>query len=315
MRKFSLIFILLGLLTISSKSENNNPTELGTVNWLRSYDEAIARSKTENKPVLILFQEVPGCSTCRNYGQNVLSNPLLVEAIEEYFIPLAIYNNKGGADAKILKMYNEPSWNNPVVRIVNTQGKDIVKRVGSNYSKQGLYTAMNNALESYKITPSPYFKLLGLELSSTNSPSVKETYYQMYCFWSGESHLGNKEGVLTTEPGFMSGHEVVKVKYDETKISKQELDLYASKASCSPIEKGNNYRIDKDPQYYLKNSKYKYLPLSDIQKTKINSALKLKQDASIYLSPKQKSWLNQTKHKELLYALDIEKAWEKLSNL
>lgn len=314
MKKFSLIFILIGFLTINSKSENNNPTELGTVHWLRSYNEAIAKSKTEKKPVLILFQEVPGCSTCRNYGQNVLSNPLLVEAIEEYFIPLAIYNNKGGADAKVLKMYNEPSWNNPVVRIVNAEGKDIVKRVGSNYSKQGLYSAMNNALENYRITPSPYFKLLGLELNSSNSPSVKETYYQMYCFWSGESHLGTKEGVLATEPGFMSGHEVVKVKYDEAKISKEELDLFASKASCSPIKKANNYRVDKDPQYYLKNSKYKYLPLSAIQKTKINSALKLKQDASIYLSPKQKLWLNQAEPKEPLYAIDFEKAWDKRSS-
>ena len=47
---------------------------------------------------MLLFQEVPGCSTCRNYGHNVLSHPLMVEAIESLFVPLAIFNNKEGKE-------------------------------------------------------------------------------------------------------------------------------------------------------------------------------------------------------------------------
>ena len=34
--------------------------ELGKVNWLRSYETAVAQSKKQQKPLLILFQEVPG---------------------------------------------------------------------------------------------------------------------------------------------------------------------------------------------------------------------------------------------------------------
>ncbi|MEM7087739.1 MAG: thioredoxin family protein, partial [Bacteroidota bacterium] len=67
----------------------NQDEELGKVSWYRDYDQAIQQAKKQNKPVLILFQEVPGCATCRNYGHNVLSNPLMTEAIENEFIPLA----------------------------------------------------------------------------------------------------------------------------------------------------------------------------------------------------------------------------------
>ncbi len=37
-----------------------NPRELGKVAWLRDYHKAMARSKKINKPVFLLFQEVPG---------------------------------------------------------------------------------------------------------------------------------------------------------------------------------------------------------------------------------------------------------------
>ena len=75
----------------------------------RDYDKALA----------VAAKEVPGCSTCRNYEHTVLSHPLMVEAIESLFVPLAIFNNKGGKYKKILGQYGEPSWNNPDVRIVD----------------------------------------------------------------------------------------------------------------------------------------------------------------------------------------------------
>jgi len=38
----------------------NQPVELGTVNWKRDLDEAVSASKQKEKPIAILFQEVPG---------------------------------------------------------------------------------------------------------------------------------------------------------------------------------------------------------------------------------------------------------------
>jgi cytochrome oxidase Cu insertion factor (SCO1/SenC/PrrC family) len=55
---------------IIEKITEPQPEELGKVKWLRNYDQAIAQSDKNGKPVLILFQEVPGYSTCRNYGNN-----------------------------------------------------------------------------------------------------------------------------------------------------------------------------------------------------------------------------------------------------
>lgn len=52
--------------------------ELGDVMWLRDHDRGLALAAEQNKPVLLLFQEVPGCSTCVRFGQDVLTHPLVV---------------------------------------------------------------------------------------------------------------------------------------------------------------------------------------------------------------------------------------------
>ena len=36
------------------------PVELGRVDWLRDFDVALKRSKETTKPILLVFQEVPG---------------------------------------------------------------------------------------------------------------------------------------------------------------------------------------------------------------------------------------------------------------
>ena len=283
--------------------------ELGEVNWLRDYESALAQSKAEGKPVLILFQEVPGCATCRNYGNNVLSHPLIVDAIENEFVPLAIFNNKGGKDRQVLEHYGEPTWNNPVVRIVDAKGADVISRLSGRYSAVSLVSHMSLALKGQGIGVPAYLSLLQQELEGSQGDTA---YYQMYCFWSGESALGAAEGVVETEPGFMNGAEVVKVKFDPEVISKRDLDKVADKASAKYVTNVSKFREDRDPQYYLKHSPYKYLPLAEIQKTKINAALVAKQDPSVYLSPSQLSWLSTKDLNKSLYDQPLEKAWKLL---
>lgn len=292
----------------------NQDKELGKVSWYRDYETATKIAKKEKKAVLILFQEVPGCATCRNYGHNVLSHPLMVEAIENLFVPLAIYNNKGGKDKQILKKYNEPSWNNPVVRIVNAQGVNLIDRLANDYSAVALHKAMKNVLEKTN-TPIPtYFNLLGAELITSKSGKIAETYFKMHCFWTGEKQLGKLNGVLSTKSGFINGSEVVKVTYDKDIISESKLSNYANKNNCQPIKNKGNYKLSaKDLNYYLQHSNYKYLPLTELQKTKINSALGNNKSATKYLSPKQKVWLSQfssekTKHK-ILFDKNFTTAW------
>jgi len=270
--------------------------ELGDVHWYRDYETGLKIASKENKPVLILFQEVPGCATCRNYGSNVLSHPLIVETIENYFVPLTIFNNKRGKDLDVLTTYNEPTWNNPVVRIVNGKGKDIVKRVSGNYSEAGLVDAMmEGIIQSGELVPE-YLSLLYQELSSNQS----ECYLSMYCFWTGEKEIAKIPGVVTTQAGFMNGREVVKVSFDENKTNAKKIKKVASKKNCGDdlYLKNNDYRIDRESKYYLRHSKLQYVPMTIAQATKINSALGEGTDPINYLSPQQIKWYREIEKKK-----------------
>ncbi|QEG24422.1 hypothetical protein MFFC18_43410 [Mariniblastus fucicola] len=57
-----------------------------------------------------------------------MTNPLLVEAAEELFVPVLIYNNHKGSDEKLLKHFEEPAWNNPVVRYLDAKEQDLIPR-------------------------------------------------------------------------------------------------------------------------------------------------------------------------------------------
>lgn len=306
-----LLVVSSALFAQQRTNPKNQDEELGNVAWLRDYDTALSLSQKEGKPVLILFQEVPGCATCRNYGHNVLSNPLLAEAIENEFIPLAIFNNKGGKDAKILKKYNEPSWNNPVVRIVDASGDNLVRRVASDYSAKGLYNAMLVSLKENGNNIPEYVNLLGKELTATN---IKEKTYKMYCFWTGEKQLGSQEGVITTQAGFQSG-EVVKVTYDANTTNGEALDAFAKKNKMVPVANGKFRWSEKDEDYYLQHSEYKYLPLSPLQRTKINAALGSRQNPEKYLSPKQAAWIRNLSSigKETRFNKDFGLAWASIN--
>lgn len=132
---------------MSRDTPPDNPVELGAVHWLRDLEQGLAQSRQTGKPVLILFQEVPGCGNCTRYGSVTLSNPRIVEAIETAFVPVCIYNNQGGKDALALKRFGEPSWNNPVVRIVRADGSDLTPRMTNFRSSWEIVHGMRRALE------------------------------------------------------------------------------------------------------------------------------------------------------------------------
>ncbi len=327
----NIIFLVVNIISTSNLS--NNPEELGKVNWIRDYDQALERSMNEDKAVFILFQEVPGCSTCKNYGNNVLSHPLIVEAIEDNFIPLVIYNNKGGKDAKVLQKFNEPSWNNPVVRVVNSKGKNIVPRLSGNYSALGITNTIINSMLANNMIAPEYLHLLAEELSLNNG-QLKESYVSMYCFWTGEKVIGNIEGVAETEAGFMDGREVVRFKYNPEIVDYNDILSTANKAKCADrvytndsserkhakkttgyeAHKTSAYRKDRTPKYYLANTVFQYLPLTKLQAQRINTALGSGKSAEEYLSPRQLTLYefigkNKSKRWATLYDQNFEKSW------
>jgi hypothetical protein len=288
MKYYTLYLVIIDLLFFNCCFSQNN--ELGNVLWKRDYSEAINLSKLEKKPIFILFQEVPGCSTCKNFGNEIVSHPLVVEAIETYFIPLAIFNNKAGDDAVVLKKFNEPSWNNPVCRIIDAEGKDLVKRGDGLYTLKSFVPFLNMAIfKTNRLIPH-YLTLLEEEVIANK----QELVLQMYCFWTGEKELGDLHGVIKTEPGYNNGAEVVKVNYDQNKITKESLTAAAKEKNVADKIHNDytNYKVDKDIHYYLKNSKYNVVPMTAIQATKINSLIGKGESIERLLSPRQKNILN-----------------------
>lgn len=296
------VFSLM-LLTLSSPQ---TPPELGTVHWHRDYAAAQQRAKTEGKPLLILFDEVPGCQTCVRYGQSVLSHPLLVEAAETAFVPVAVYNNVGGADRKVLNRYREPTWNNPVVRIVTANEKPLTSRLAGDYSQHGLAKAMRQSLQAAGRPVPSYLSHLEADLAPKYTARV---VLSMYCFWSGEACLTGVSGVVSTRPGFMEGREVVEVTYDERATSLSEVLKAAKSRGCADhvfVKKDDQLAVakavfkdrastsrsrfrysEKDDKYHLANSAWRYVPMTPRQAQVLNASLARGRAATDILSPRQ----------------------------
>lgn len=125
----------------------NNPIEVGDVRWGRDFDAASDKSAQTGKPLLVLFQEVPGCSGVQKFGREVLTNRLLVKAIENEFIPVLICNNRQGTmDQKLLKRFQEPAWNYQVIRFFNAAGFEVIPRKDRVWTTSGVAARMIEAL-------------------------------------------------------------------------------------------------------------------------------------------------------------------------
>ncbi len=295
----------------------DQPEELGRVAWLRDLQEGQKEAAKSGKPILILFQEVPGCSNCTRYGNVTLSHPLVVEAIESFFVPVCIYNNKGGKDGEALKKFNEPSWNNPVVRIVDKDYKDLVLRMDNFRSSSQLVTGMRLVLEKQgKIVPQ-YLELLEEELLARES-GLETLTFSMYCFWSGEKAFGKIKGVIETEPGFQEGKEVVRVVFSPKITNKSELEKGSKTAGTTACAKNDGFRLDREPKYYLLQKDYRHIPMTTLQACRVNAALGEGQIPDQYLSSRQinrlKAIRNNPKksYPNMIGRKDLVKAWDEL---
>jgi len=156
-----LIMILLACLMMAlSVAANENPIEVGSINWGRDLDNALKISLETGRPVFLLFQEVPGCSGCQDFGRTVLTDPLIVKAIENEFIPVLVYNNRAGEDHKLLERFNEPAWNFQVIRFLNADGRDIIPRKDHVWTVRQLASRMIEALKAVNRQPPKYLQPL-----------------------------------------------------------------------------------------------------------------------------------------------------------
>lgn len=288
--------------------------ELGDVMWLRDHDRGLALAAEQNKPVLLLFQEVPGCSTCVRFGQDVLTHPLVVELIADRFVPVAIFNNHPGSDSEALRRYDEPSWNNPVVRFLGPDGSELLPKLADRYDALGLYEKIIAVLDKLGQDVPVYFRLLGRDLLVEYGLS-KSVTYATPCFWSGETSLAQHPAVITTDAGWVDGKEVVQVQFNPGEVSRADLDAYAQAEGFNPINSGG-FELDREPQFYLRKSAVRHLPLTPAQCTRINLAVPYSEPLADVLSPQQRTWLAnprlQRASGDEAYRQDIRQSWPSL---
>lgn len=264
-----------------------NPEELGAVHWERDYEKGLEAGRQTNKPLFILFQEVPGCSNCTRFGREILSHPLVVEAIESHFIPVCIYNNKKGKDADVLKQYGEPAWNNPVVRIVDSKNQtDLTPRMPDFQSAHAIVEGMGNALLKSGVEIPQYLQLLEAEFLGRET-GLETATLSMYCFWSGEGAIGKIPGVVSTLPGFQNGREVVQVQFDPSVVDKNTVKKMSASAGTTLCADNAGFRPDKEPKYYLAQTHYRFVPMIEIQAARANSLIGNGQSPDSVLSPRQ----------------------------
>ncbi|MGI9014346.1 MAG: VPGUxxT family thioredoxin-like (seleno)protein, type 2 [Phycisphaerales bacterium] len=309
---FSLALLAIPVVTMyaTSSPRTDGPTELGTVDWLRDFDVAMELAQRETRPVLVLFQEIPGCATCVDFGRLSLSHPLLVEAIETEFIPLAIHNNKSGPDAEVCARFNEPSWNFPVVRFLADDASDIIAREERVWTSGPLAARMIQALETAGQPVPGYLEVVAAEESGASR--AETAVFAMDCYWEGEARFGSVDGVLATRAAWQDGLEVVEVTFDVETLSFTELAKHGQEVQCASrifaqddeqdeaarqlagdavVRSGSASAMrpaqDSDQKYHLKRTALRYLPLTPMQAARVNAALLSRADVKQYLSPHQ----------------------------
>jgi hypothetical protein len=307
MKRILLLPVIFSMMSCQAESPDQ-PVEAGKVSWGRDLDAALAACAKTGKPVFALFQEIPGCAGCQQFGRDVLSNSLLVEAIETEFTPLLIHNNKPGKDAEVLRRFGEPAWNYQVVRFLDSRGADLIPRREHVWDTGGIATRMIAVLEKSQRPVPSYLRLLAAE----HSLNLKQAVFTMFCFWTGEMALGQIDGVITTEAGFMQGREVTQVRYDPALITLPQLIAAAERVECAravhvpaaDLELAKTQRLSvgtisgyraapaSDQKKQISSTRLERLPLSAAQATKVNAWIRSDAARALScLSPSQSSVL------------------------
>lgn len=245
----------------------SQPTpELGTIRWERSWDNAVARARGEHKPILVLFDEIPGCSTVLAFGRTVLSAPDVVATVETYFVPLAVYNNTtAGPDRALLEAFAEPAWNNPVVRLVDADRRALAPRFAGPYTKEAFTRVLEKA-----VPRGPLLRLSGP------------------CFWACEAKLGALDAVRASRVGFLDGREVVEVELRPGTELASFVEV-ARKLGCAgqvfdEAAAGRFEPSPKDTKYHLARSPYKDAALDPTTQCRVNAAIARGEDPAPLLS-------------------------------
>lgn len=150
--------------------------------------------------------------------------------------------------------------------------------------------------------------------SAESKNATQRVAFSQYCFWTGEMKLGQIEGVVRTEAGFLDGHEVTVVDYLPATVSLPDLVRQAKAAGVADrihfpahaqstgaavgLKEGalldGSYRPApaSDQKKQLEGTNLARLALTPEQATKLNSFYRVDPaKAAQWLTPAQRSQL------------------------
>lgn len=261
-----------------------NPAELGLVHWRRGLQSAQAEARRTGKPLLVLFDEVPGCSTVKGFGRVALSHPLLADAAETLFVPLLVSNNEEGADRDVLLQLGERPWDNPVVRFLSADGRPVGSRLYGDWTAAGLAEHMVEALGA---DAPAWLVLVAEEERATAAGTVTETY-GAWCFWQGEAALGAVPGVVGTRTGWIGGHEAVELVIDPSRLDRSALRKAVDALGAKALQ-GEFRPSPDDDGHALRGTPWSTVPMTEAQAARVNATVAAGGDPTPWLSPRQRA--------------------------
>ena len=248
----------------------------------------------------------------------------MVEAMETLFVPVAIRNNVEGYERTVLERYEEPTWNNPVIRFVDATGADVLPRKDRVWSTPQVLGRMLAALEAVEQDVPAWLDAYAQE---TLPGDTERAVFAMHCFWDGQAQLGGLDGVVSATPGWVGSSEVIEVVYRTDRVNFPELLGAAKELNCTSqvftttpaqAEVAQSAGIESaaldpdalrpaktsDDLHSLARSPMRFLPLTPLQALRVNAALRQGEDALALLSPSQRA-----------LALRVAEGSKKLANL
>lgn len=224
---------------------------------------------------------------------------MLVEALEDEFIPLLVFNNQPGRDDELRQRFTEPAWNNPVLRFLDADGKDVLARRDGIWSSAAVAARLVDALTAAKRPVPAYLANLAAELAQPRAQAL----FTMYCYWEGEAAFGAIEGVVATRavdlPAAVTGtgkvEEGVLVDYLPGRVTSAELIAAWKKLACADRDLSGDAQAitaaiaakPSDRKHALRATPLWRLPMTPLQQARANAALAAGGDPLASLSPRQ----------------------------
>jgi len=154
------------------------------------------------------------------------------------------------------------------------------------------------------------------ETTAPNKPATRRVAFAQSCFWTGEMKLGQIEGVVRTEAGFIGGREVTLVEYAPNRIQLDDLARQARQAgvadrvhlesaplralagvsSGAPLDRSYRPAPASDQKKQIEGTPFSRLKLSPEQATKVNAFVRADSGKALgYLTPPQREQLKSGK--------------------